>query len=226
MDNNQPVSYRTNLLVSAVAILVMVAISTYAWFQLPDGVPVCTHWNAAGVCDGWGSKATGLFLMPIVVAGVVGLFAIIPRVDPRRANIAKSRTAYTAVWFTMLLFFVVFHGIVTLNLLGYKADIGALMPVLTGVIFVAIGSVMGRVKSNYFFGIRTPWTLSSELAWEKTHRLGGWLFIAEGLLIALGALLFPGELWVYVLLGSIVVMLVTVTLYSYLVWKQDPSVRV
>ncbi|MHB1319708.1 MAG: SdpI family protein [Anaerolineae bacterium] len=225
MNDTQPVSIRTNLIVSAIAILVMLAVSSYAWFRLPDGVPVCTHWNAAGVCDGWGSKATGLFLMPAVVAGVAGLFAVIPRIDPRAANIAKSRTAYTAVWVTMLLFFVVLHGIVTLNLLGYKADIGAVMPVLTGVMFVAIGSVMGRVKSNYFFGIRTPWTLASELSWEKTHRLGGSLFIVEGVLIGLGSLLFPGEVWVYLLLGSIVVMLVTVTVYSYVVWRSDPSVR-
>jgi uncharacterized membrane protein len=221
--DNKPVSYRTNLIISAIAILVMLAVSTFAWFRLPDGVPVCTHWNAAGVCDGWGSKATGLFLMPVVVPVVVALFAVIPRIDPRAANIARSRTAYTAVWVTMLLFFVVFHGIMTLNLLGYQADMGVLVPVLTGVMFVAIGSVMGRVKSNYFFGIRTPWTLASELSWEKTHRLGGVVFIVEGVLVAAGALLFPGDVWVYLLLGSIVVMLVTVTLYSYFVWKGDPD---
>ncbi|MBN1247254.1 MAG: SdpI family protein [Anaerolineae bacterium] len=215
--------YGTHLLVSGAVVLVMVAVSGYAWTQIPAGTAVCTHWNAAGVCDGWGSRFTGLFLMPIVVAAVVGLFAIIPRIDPRAAHIAASRTAYTVVWLAMLGFFLAFHVTLMLDVLGRPVPIAMLLPVLTGALFVAIGSVMGRVRSNYFFGIRTPWTLASEQSWVKTHRLGGWLFIAEGVLIAAGALLRPGTLWVTLLLGSVVVMLVVVTVYSYVVWRGDPE---
>ncbi len=222
-DNTQPLHFRPYLFISAAVVLVMALVSTYAWFQLPDGVPVCTHWNAQGVCDGWGSKGVGLFLMPAVVAGVALLFAVLPHVDPRRANLAQSGTAYAAVWMAMLAFFLIFHVIVVLQLLGVPVMMGALVPALTGVLFIAIGAVLGKVKSNYFFGIRTPWTLSSELSWEKTHRLGGWLFMAAGALIVVGALALPQGMWVVVMMGVLVALIVTLAVYSYLVWKRDPA---
>jgi uncharacterized membrane protein len=116
---------------------------------------------------------------------------------------------------------LVVHATLTLDLLRYAVDIGLILPLLVGGLFVAIGSVLGRVRSNFFFGIRTPWTLTSERSWEKTHRLGGWLFVAEGVLVAAGALLRPGELWVTLLVGSIVAMLVVLTVYSYVVWRYE-----
>lgn len=223
MNNAPSFRFRTHLLISAAVVVVMVAISAYAWPRLPDGVPVCTHWNAQGVCDDWGSKGTGLFLMPAVVAGVALLFAVLPHVEPRRANLAQSGTAYAAVWMVMLAFFLVFHVIVVLQLLGVPVMMGALVPALTGVLFIAIGAVLGKVKSNYFFGIRTPWTLSSELSWQKTHRLGGWLFMAAGALIVVGALALPQGMWVVVMMGVLVALVVTLAVYSYLVWKGDPA---
>ncbi len=123
----------------------------------------------------------------------------------------------------MLLYFLALHIILTLSVLGVAVDIGSLVPLLVGLMFVVIGAFLGRVKSNYMMGIRTPWTLSSELSWKKTHRLGGWLFMVEGVLVAVGAIASRGPLWVYLLMGSIVVLLVTVTVYSYIVWKGDPE---
>jgi len=222
-DNTQPLHFRPYLLISAAVVIVMALISTYAWFQLPNDVPVCTHWNARGVCDGWGSKGVGLFLMPAVVAGVALLFAVLPHVDPRRANLARSGKAYAAVWMAMLAFFLIFHVIVVLQLLGVPVIMGALVPALTGVLFIAIGAALGKVKSNYFFGIRTPWTLSSELSWQKTHRLGGWLFVAAGALIVVGALALPQGMWVVLMTGVLVALIVTLAVYSYLVWKRDPA---
>ena len=184
---------------------------------------MCVHWNAAGACDGYGGRFEGLFLMPIIVAGVVGLFAAIPYIEPRRNHILQSARAYVAVWMVMLLYFLALHIILTLSVLGHKVAIGTFVPFIVGLMFVVIGAFLGKVQSNFLFGIRTPWTLSSELSWKKTHRLGGVLFMVEGVLIAVGAIAFPGTLWVYLLIGSIVVLLVTVTVYSYVVWKGDPE---
>ncbi len=223
MNDKRPALFRIALLASGAVIVVMLAVSTYAWFRIPPGTEVCVHWNAAGACDGYGGRFEGLFLMPIIVAAVVGLFAVIPSIEPRRGHILQSAGAYVAVWMVMLLYFLAFHIILTLSVLGHKVAIGSLVPFIVGLMFVVVGAFLGRVKSNFLFGIRTPWTLSSELSWRKTHRLGGWLFIVEGVLVAVGAIAFPGTLWVYLLMGSIVVLLVTVTVYSYVVWKGDPN---
>ena len=219
------ISLRNIWLLSAAVVFLMFAISSYAWMQIPAGEEVCTHWNAAGECDDYGSKFVGIYLMPIVTAAVVGLFALIPRIDPRAANIARSRKSYTAVWAAVILFFLALHTILTLSILDRDVNIGTYVPLLVGFMLVAIGNYMGKIRSNYMFGIRTPWTLSSELAWNKTHRLGGKLFVVEGIIIMAGAIFLQDEWWTYLMLGSIFLMVAVLTGYSYLIWRQDPAIR-
>ena len=182
---------RNVLLLSAGVVLVMFALSGYVWTQIPAGEQVCVHWNALGECDRYGSKFAGIMLMPIVATALAGLLALIPQIDPRAAHIAQSRRAYAVVWGATLVFTLVLHGALMIELLGHDARLSTYLPLLVGLLFIAIGSVMGQVRSNYFFGIRTPWTLSSELSWRKTHQLGGKLFILEGLLIAAAAVVLP-----------------------------------
>ncbi|MCB0026848.1 MAG: SdpI family protein, partial [Anaerolineales bacterium] len=111
--------------------------------------------------------------------GVVGLIAAIPFIEPRRSNLAMSRTAYVALWAVLLFYFLVLHVILVINALheagvvAFNLDVGRLVPISVGVLFVVIGNYLGKIRSNYMMGIRTPWTLASDLAWDKTHRLGG-----------------------------------------------------
>lgn len=220
---NQKLNLRNILLLSGLILAAMFAISAYVWGQIPAGEQVCIHWNAAGVCDDYGNKFTGIFLMPLISVGLVGLFAVIPRIEPRASHIVQSRKAYVAVWTMMLIFLLGFHIVLMLNLLGRNVNIGTFAPLLVGIMFIVIGNYLGKVQSNFMFGIRTPWTLSSDLSWNKTHRLGGKLFVLIGVLFIITNILTTGELWVYVMMGSIVVMLVVLTAYSYLVWKSDPE---
>lgn len=226
MDNKQNDNFRNILLLSAGVVLIMFVISGYVWIQVPAGDQVCTHWNAAGECDGYGSKFVGILLTPIIVIGMVGLFALIPHIEPRATNIAQSRKAYTVVWTTMLLFFLILHTVLMLELLGHDAKIGAYTPLLVGLVFVVIGSYMGKIRSNYFFGIRTPWTLSSELSWNKTHQLGGKLFVVQGFLFMAGAIVFTGKVWAYLLVGSSLVLAAVLMIYSYFIWKGDPEAHI
>jgi len=113
-----------------------------------------------------------------------------------------------------------------LELLGHDAKIGAYTPLLVGLVFVVIGSYMGKIRSNYFFGIRTPWTLSSELSWNKTHQLGGKLFVVQGFLFMAGASVFTGKVWVYLLVGSSLVLAAVLMIYSYFIWKGDPEAHI
>jgi len=225
MNPKQSPSTKTMLLVSGAVVLVMFAISAFVWTRIPAGESVCTHWNAAGECDGHGSKFVGILLLPIVTVGMVGLFALIPRIEPRAANLAQSGRAYAVVWAALLLTFLALHTILMLDILGHDAGIGTIMPILVGLMLVMIGGSLSHVRSNYFFGIRTPWTLSSELSWDKTHRLGGKLFVILGLMLVVAPLVVTGEVWIYGLMGGTLVSVVTLAAYSYVIWKGDPDAR-
>ncbi|MBI3872538.1 MAG: SdpI family protein [candidate division Zixibacteria bacterium] len=103
-----------------------------------------------------------------------------------------------------------------------KADATTLIPILIGGFFVVLGSVMGKIRPNWFFGIRTPWTLSSKLSWSKTHRLGGWLMILAGV-VTMGAGALSPTLAFTVMIAGLIVTMVPLIVYSYIVWRNDPD---
>jgi uncharacterized membrane protein len=110
--------------------------------------------------------------------------------------------------------------------MGADLDMTLIVFVATGALFIVIGNYLPKVRSNYLMGIRTPWTLTSELSWDKTHRVGGRLFVIEGIVFVLVGLLRPApEVLIVVLIGGIAVMLVFVFGYSYRVWLTDPARR-
>jgi len=218
-------NFRNILLVSGTIIVIMFAIGGYVWLQVPPGEEVCTHWNAAGQCDDYGSKFMGILLMPIIAIGLVALLAVLPRIEPRANHLAQSHKAYVAVWAVTLLFLLGVYVISMLDILGYNtsATMTNVMPFLLGILFIVIGNYLGKVRSNFFFGIRTPWTLSSELAWNKTHRLGGKLFIGLGLLCMVTSFLLSSEIWVYFWVGSVIAVTLFLFGYSYAIWKEDAA---
>ena len=223
MKENGAVKLKGILLVGAVATFLMVVISSYAWTQIPSGAQVCTHWNASGDCDAYGTKFMGLFLMPIITAGTILFVSLISRVEPRKINLAKSGAAFSGVIISTILFLLATHAVLMLNILGSEISISSWLSFLLGLMFIATGFFMSKLHSNFIFGIRTPWTLSSNLAWNKTHKLGGRLWIAQGLLFIAFSLFTSGEVWVYLLLASIIATSSILVVYSYLIWKKDPD---
>ncbi len=216
---------RKTLILSGAVVLVMFAISGYVWTQVPAGAQICTHWNMAGECDGYSGKFVGIYLMPIINVAMVGLFHLLSRIDSRVVSTDQSRKAYSAVWVTMLLVFFVIHSVMMLNVLGLVVDVVSYWPVLVGLAFIVIGSSIGKLRSNSYAGIRTPWTLASELSWSKTHTLGGKLFVLQGIFFMVAAIVLSGEVLVYLLIGSSLVMVVFLAIYSYTIWKGDSDVH-
>lgn len=94
-----------------------------------------------------------------------------------------------------------------------------------GLLFAVLGNVLTTVRSNFLFGVRTPWTLSSELAWDRTHRLVGRMFVVGGLLMVLASLLGSTLLLVALILGFIVAVLVVAVAYSCRVWRENRDRR-
>lgn len=215
---------RPLLLFSAAVVGAMTLLSAWAWGQLPPDAQVPIHWGIDGHVDGYASKEIGLFLLPLTAAGIAALLAVIPRFEPRRANLERSRKAYGAIWIVIVALVGAVHALAVAVALGAVLDVTRLILIGTGVVFVVIGNFLPKVRPNYLMGIRTPWTLASDLSWVRTHRVGGRLFVVEGfVLIALGLLGARPEVLAVAVIGAIVIEIVVVVVYSYRVWKMDPA---
>jgi immunity protein, SdpI family len=217
---------RSMIRTSVAIVAGMVLLGAWAWLQLPPDAQVPIHWGADGQADDWANKTIGLFLTPAIAVGLVLLFAIIPRIEPRRANLERSAKAYAAVWLGTLALIGGLQVLIVFVALGGQIDMTRLVMIGTGVLFVVIGNYLPKVRSNYLVGIRTPWTLTSDVSWTKTHRAGGRLFVVIGIaMLVLGLIGVPGSALVGVLVGSIIVLVGFTVVYSYRVWKDDPAKR-
>ena len=215
---------KTTWLISALVIVLMVGLSAWAWVQLPADASLPVHWNAAGEADRYGGKAEALLLLPAVTIGVLLLFTLIRYIDPLRANIERSGQAYRAVLLGVLFFMAVLHTGAVLSALGYPINVGLLAAPAVGLMFVIMGNYMGKIRRNYMFGVRTPWTLASDLAWNKTHRITGKLFVLSGLL-TIGATLLGSTVAFFTMMATILGTVIFAMVYSYLVWKRDPAMQ-
>jgi uncharacterized membrane protein len=194
----------------------MFLLAGVTWSWAPERIPV--HWNVAGEVDRYGGKVEGLLGIPLLALGIYLLMVMLPRFDPGRANYPRFAGAYTVIRISLVTLLAVLYGVVHLWIRGRQVDVATVAPLLVGGLLIVLGSLMGKIRPNWFVGIRTPWTLSSKRAWGKTHRAGGWVFIAMGLAtIATGVL---RSAWAA---GALLVILLGGTggliAYSYVAWR-------
>lgn len=201
----------------AAAVLAAFILALAALPAAPAEVP--SHWNASGGIDSYMPKEPGLFFLPFLMAGIAALLMVIPRIDPGRANIELFREAYD--WFVALIVIFLFtiEVMVVLYAIGLPVSPNLFLPVPFGIVIIGAGILIGRVKPNWTAGIRTPWTLSSDTVWEKTHALGSRLFIASGI-VAMAGVMIPQFAFVLILAPVILASVATVV-YSYLIWRQE-----
>lgn len=208
---------------SIVVVLVMLLMSLYAWQRLPADVQIPVHWNAVGEVDRYGGRFEGLFLLPLITLGIAVLFYALPWLDPRGANIRRSGKAYRILWLVMLLFFLIMHTVTLLAVLGSPINMSRVLLPALGMLFMVLGNYMGKIRRNYLMGIRTPWTLDNDVVWDRTHRLGGKLFMLSGALTLLAGLFMP-PFWGFVVLSvSMGAAVLIVLIYSYRVWRQETA---
>lgn len=186
--------------------------------RLPDQMP--THWNRDGVVDGYSSRAFGAWLLPGILVVTAVVMPRLPSIDPRRENYAKFRPTYdlviNGIMTTMLVLDVAMLGAA----LGWPVSMERLAPFMVGSLLVLLGNVMPRARPNWMFGIRTPWTLSNDRVWERTHRVGGVLFVIAGIVLILGTLFLPGA-GTSLVIGVAVSASVIPLVYSYFAWRQE-----
>ena len=211
--------------VTAISVVAQLALAGYALTQLPAGAQIAIHWGIDGRADGFADAWFGVLLLPALTLLLGPLLAVIPRFDPRFENLSRSASAYVWIVGSTILLLGAVQAFVVLSALGWQLDVTTFLAIAVGVLFVIIGNFLGKTRSSWFLGIRTPWTLSSEQSWTRTHRTGGYLFILSGVLSATTALAFGAEAFFWVLMVSLLGSVAFLFVYSYFVWRDDPDRR-
>ena len=213
-------STKTAIIVSALLIIVITLAGLLLWNSFPD--QMASHWNEQDQVDGYMSKFWEVFMVPLLMAGLTLLFLAIPHIDPLKKNIADFRGVFNIFIVLFNVFMAFIHALTlawNLGHTGFRMSI-VMLPAM-GLLFIFIGILIRKAKRNFFIGIRTPWTLSSDRVWDETHRLGSKLFIAAGVVTFIG-ILFPDQAFILLMVSVIAASLISV-LYSYLVWRREAT---
>ncbi len=195
------------------------ATSIVAYGHLPDPMP--THWNMRGEVDDYSSRLVGAFLMPLIMIGIAALIPVLPKIDPRGGNYRKFDTAYFTIMNATVTVMFFIHLFALAAALGIGVSMGRMIPAAVGVLFIVIGNVLPRVRSNWMVGIRNPWTLSSDRVWERTHRVGGYLMLILGVLLLVSGPFAPANVTFGLVAGGALAVGLGITAYSYVIWKRE-----
>jgi len=206
---------------SETAVIGMIVLSFIMGIYLYNIVPeeMASHWNARGDVDDYMSKFWGLFLMPIVSAGMFILLKVIPTIDPLKKNVDKFRRYFDHFILLIIGFLFYIHILTLLWNLGIEVNMSyGVIPAVSAIMFYA-GVMTEHSKRNWFIGIRTPWTLSSDRVWEKTNKMGGKIFKIFALLMVAG-MFFEGYL-VFFIMVPIFILLIWIMVYSYTEYQKE-----
>jgi uncharacterized membrane protein len=196
------------------------ALSAWVYPTLPQRVP--THWNLQGKVDGWGDKWISTFLLPGVMIGFLILFAFLPALSPKHFEVDASRSTYLYIMMLMTALFTYLHVVILiatwqeLREAPRMIDMGRALLGGIFLFFALLGNVMGKIRKNFYIGIRVPWTLASDRVWNDTHRVAAWLMVLGG---AIGFMVVISGLSLYLALSVIVVTFLIPTVYSFFHYK-------
>lgn len=214
-------SNRTSLLLSALLLAVMLSASLWGLIHIPDDARLAVHWGGNGQANGFAGKSEALWMLPVLALGLTVFLALLPRIEPRRAREIATFPLYHVVWIGVLALLALAHALILLQGLGGTGFPVWLPTVGCGGLMLLIGNYLGKTRPNFFIGMRTPWSLSSDYAWDKTNRLTGRLLFLTG---AVTLLLAPWPmLAIRCLLAGCIASAVVGVLASYFFWRRDPS---
>lgn len=181
---------------------------------MPDTIP--THFGPDGTPDTWGTKFS-VFLYPVVVLVITAMAEPMKKLDPKMENYERFHKYYYNFFFGFSIFFLVVEISNIAIALGAPINVGNIMCFTVGVFMLFLGNMMPKIKQNFFFGIKTPWTLADEEIWFKTHRLAGKTIALAGIVMMVGAFISGvGKLWV--MIGAVLVMVLIPLAYSVIIF--------
>lgn len=201
----------------AIVWLLMLALSVYVYPQMPD--TMISHWGLAGQADGHAGKFMALFLVPLISGVMLVILTAVPSIDPLHANIKKFSSHYGRFIVLMMGFFLYIHAITILLNMGYAFSINQALSPAFGALFYYCGILISNAKRNWFIGIRTPWTMSSDSVWNKTHKLGGKLFRVAGVVSLAGIVVY--DYAIIFMLVPVIAFSVLLVAYSYVEYRKE-----
>lgn len=223
-DNNanvSPMSSRitTWIALSIVVLQILIAFVSYPF--LPAQIP--SHWNAAGEIDEYLPKAIGLALFPVISIFIYFLVRFLVGLGPMlgKQNQRANMQIISIVLVGEVLLMLVLELVTIAAALRLAVNMNFIICIALSALFIFIGNYFGKFRRNFWAGIRTPWTLASDQVWERTHRIGGWLFVGMGLLGLLMSFIPFLQLWG--LLGLLLLVIVFLFVYSYVIFHRLES---
>ena len=206
-------------LLAVLIITVQILVSIVSYPFLPDSVP--SHWDVSGQVNGYLPKLVNALLYPLLSIGIYALVRVLMTVGPRLGYQNQPKTSIGIVNLILdgvLLFLLIVQLATTAFALGVPIDLSFVICLSISVLFIFLGNYMGKLRRNFWAGIRTPWTLTSDVVWERTHRLGGWLFVLAGLLGVIMSFIPALRLWG--LMAVIFVVVIVLVVYSYVIYQR------
>lgn len=202
---------KTALVLSTLALLLPMLVGILLWNRFPDSIPI--HWNAAGDADGWGSKATAVFFLPLFILAMHWLCIFATTLDPKHREI-DGKMFHLVIWVCPFISLVC-NSFVYAAALGYDLSVEILMPLLLGSMFLIIGNYLPKCKRNYTIGIKVSWALEDDENWNATHRFAGKVWVLGGAVIM--ATSFLGLFTVFFVITML--MAFVPIIYSYLYYR-------
>ncbi len=198
-------------------ILISFIVAFYVYPKMPN--EMASHWNIKGEVDDYMSKLWGTFLIPFLSFVLFFLLVMIPELDPLKKNVKDFRKHYDRFVLVMVTFLFYIYLLTIFWNLDYHFNMTQLIAPSFAALFYYIGVLTQHAKRNWFIGIRTPWTLSSEEVWNKTHKRSGVLFKLSGFIALFGVILPNQAIW-FILL-PVIISAIYLIIYSYFEFKKQ-----
>jgi uncharacterized membrane protein len=220
IENVKPLSSRSTqiFILAIIGVQVLIALLSYPF--LPDTVP--THWNTAGEVNSYGPKWVDTFLFPVITLGIYMLIRFLLSISPRIGSEGGGQRENVEVVDRILISVFLVLLVIQLTILAVifhlPVDISFVICLLLSAMLLSMGNYLGKLRRNFWAGIRTPWTLVSDTVWERTHRFAGWLFVGTGVVGIVLSFIPAIRIWGVV--GLLLLDVVLAVVYSYVIYQR------
>lgn len=208
----------------ALILLGFVVLFGLAYWYVPEDALITLQWGLDGEVNNTTDKWPGILILPLTAVGISFLLWLLPKIEPRKQHLQDSKKVYYITMLGVQILLLIGYAISILQAMGHDIEFGNNLFIAIGILFIVLGNYLPKVRSNFFLGIRTPWTLSSEIVWNKTHRIGGYLFMIIGAFFIVASLITSTFISEIIITCAIVLTVIPVV-YSWWIFSQLEKVK-
>ncbi|MBE6950865.1 MAG: DUF1648 domain-containing protein [Ruminococcaceae bacterium] len=205
-------------IITSLVTLLPILLGLLLWDKLPDQLP--THFGVDGAADGFSGKPFAVFGLPVMMLffHIVIFFAI--RLD--KQNRGHNEKVMNLVGLIFPAMSIVSSVVIYSLALGKELNLSSLLFPMLGLLFIAIGNWLPKIKQNSTLGIKIKWTLYNEENWNKTHRFAGFVWVIGGILFCLMGFV-PEKSLLFLLPLQVILLAVVPMVYSWNLAKKQQA---